>query len=420
MKHHVHPKKSGAGETRLRQVLTHRTLLALRAEQVPYRVPDLRCPGLAARVATSGKITWDFSFRVSGKKVRRLSLGLFPEVSLDHARQRASELAIAARSGRDLIEEAHALRVEATLRLTIPDLIARYVQAKRRAGIRTVEDMDRRLRRALSPVIHLAIDEVRRRHIAMLLDEVAESGREREAEKRRQVIGAMFRWAIGRDLVDRDPTHGMPPYDPGTPRDRVLSSEEITSLFQWIPISGLPRNHSEILTLQLALGARCGEIAGMHSSELDLTNWTWRLPEARSKNGRARMVPLLGISRKILQSRAHLSGQLFQSKAGGSLTASHVGQAIIVRRQRCPIPHFTTHDLRRTFVSSSIDLGLPIEVIASIVGHDSGDRNTRTLFKHYVKTDMLERKRAALAIWNEALTALVGHDPLRILQSEKS
>ena len=47
---------------------------------------------------------------------------------------------------------------------------------------------------------------------------------EREAEKRRQTIGAMFRWAISQDIVETDPTAGLKAYDPGTPRDRVLAT----------------------------------------------------------------------------------------------------------------------------------------------------------------------------------------------------
>src|SRR3954469_22502305 len=81
------------GPTRPAEALTHRTLEALRAGSTPYRVPDVRCPGLAIRVATSGLKTWDLAYRIKGdQKVRRRSLGRFPEVSLDDARQRAESL----------------------------------------------------------------------------------------------------------------------------------------------------------------------------------------------------------------------------------------------------------------------------------------------------------------------------------------
>ena len=66
----------GSGLTRGAQLLTHRSVEALRAAEAPYRVPDQRCKGLAVRVAPSGMKTWDLAYRIRGtKKMRRLSLG---------------------------------------------------------------------------------------------------------------------------------------------------------------------------------------------------------------------------------------------------------------------------------------------------------------------------------------------------------
>jgi site-specific recombinase XerD len=76
-------------------------------------------------------------------------------------------------------------------------------------------------------------EDVRRRDLRELFDKCADDGIEREAERRRQTVGAMFRWALSQDIVETDPTAGLKSYDPGTPRDRVLSVKEIKSLWQW-------------------------------------------------------------------------------------------------------------------------------------------------------------------------------------------
>jgi hypothetical protein len=81
---------SGAGKTRTRVTLTARAIEALQSEGEPYRVPDLRCKGLAVRVAPDGGKTWDLVYRVKGlRKVRRLSLGRVGDVSLEQARANA-------------------------------------------------------------------------------------------------------------------------------------------------------------------------------------------------------------------------------------------------------------------------------------------------------------------------------------------
>ena len=41
------------------------------------------------------------------------------------------------------------------------------------------------------------------------------------------------------------------------------------------------------------------------------------------------------------------------------------------------------------------EMGVALDLVAAIVGHESGGKDTRTLVRHYVRTDMLERKAQA-------------------------
>jgi integrase len=136
-----------------------------------------------------------------------------------------------------------------------------------------------------------------------LLDAVADQGIEREAEKRRQTVGAMFRGALSQDIVETDPTAGLKAYDPGTPRDRVLTVEEIEAVWKWLDSGVLPSGPADILKLQLLTGARCGEISGLSADKIDREEWTWTLPAARSKNKRPRVTPLVGVARQIIEAR---------------------------------------------------------------------------------------------------------------------
>jgi len=214
----------GSGLTRGTVSLTHRSIEALRPADAPYRVSDQRCVGLALRVAPSGVKTWDLAFRIRGSaKVRRVSLGRVADLSLERARERANQLTSAARTGRDLIAEEEESRAAAARRLTIAKLIEFYVRRRVAGRLRTAKEIESRLKRTLAPILHLCADDIRRRDIRELLDAVADQGKEREAEKRRQTVGAMFRWALSQDVVETNPSAGLKAYDPGTPRDRVLT-----------------------------------------------------------------------------------------------------------------------------------------------------------------------------------------------------
>lgn len=401
-------RPGGAGQTKPARALTNRTLESLKPDSAPYRIPDSKCGGLAVRVAADGVVTFDLAFRIRGGLVRRVSLGRFPQVSLDAARDRANELTRAGRAGRDLIAEEKAAKAEAERRLTVSRLIDDYLKRQVKGRLRTAKEIENRLLQALATKLEMAAEDIRRRDLRELFDNISDAGFTREAEKRRQTVGAMFRWAVSRDLLDTDPTAGLKAYDPGTPRDRVLTEEEIREFWARLDASTMPTDHADVLRLQLALGARCGEIAGMNADEIDTQAWVWTLPGERSKNGKFRITPIVGVARDILSSRLPAQGALFRSETDKPLTSAHVGHALMVRRDSFTVAPFSTHDLRRTFATGLDVLGIGLDLIAAIVGHDtSTGRDTKTLVRHYLRTDKLEKKRGALEAWDARLRDII-------------
>jgi integrase len=375
----------GSGLTRGTVSLTHRSISALRPTEAPYRVSDQRCIGLAVRVAPSGIKTWDLAYRIRGSgKVRRVSLGRVSDVSLERARERANELTGAARARRDLIAEEQESRSAAASRLTVEQLIDLYVRRRVAGRLRTAKEIESRLKRALCPFMHLYADYIRRRDIRELLDAVADQGIEREAEKRRQTVGAMFRWALSQDIVETDATAGLKAYDPGTPRNRVLTVVEIKTLWKWLHSGALPSEPTDILKLELLTGARCGEISGLCAEEINRDEWIWKkLPAARSKSKRPRVTPLVGMARQIIEARLSRApiGPLFTAKTGAVLTAAHIGHYLLAHRDKLPIDKFTTHDLRRTVATILAEMGVGLDIVAAVVGHEAGGRETRTLVR---------------------------------------
>jgi hypothetical protein len=190
----------------------------------------------------------------------------------------------------------------------------------------------------------------------------------------------MFRWALSQDNVEADPTAGLKGYDPGTPRDRVLTVEEIETLWKWLDSDSVPADVADMLRLELLTGARCGEISGLRAEEIDRHKWIWTLPQARSKNGRQRITPIVGTAREILERRLPDidKGQLFVTGTGSVMTSAHIGHYLLTRRARLPIDMFTTHDLRRTFATMLAEMGVALDLVAAIVGHESGGKDTPT------------------------------------------
>jgi integrase len=387
----------------------------MRPAEAAYRVPDRRCKGLAVRVAPSGGKTWDLAYRIHGTgKMRRLSLGRFGDINLEQARERAYELTSAARQGRDLIAEEDEAKAAAASRITVETLIDLYLRRRVQGRLRTAKDVERRLKRTLAPIFQRHAADICRRDVRELLDGIVDQGMGREAEKRRQTVGAMFKWALGQDIVETDPTAGLKAYDQGTLRDRVLTGDEIQKLWAWLETDALPDDVADILRLELLMGARCGEISGLRSEEIDREKWIWTLPPERSKNGRQRVTPILGLAREILEPRLSEvgTGPLFVAQTGAVMSSSLIGNHLGIRSSKLPIAKFTTHDLRRTFATMLAEMGIALDLVAAIVGHESGGRETRTLVRHYVRSDLIERKAHALRAWDERVKAIVARSEI--------
>jgi integrase len=229
----------------------------------------------------------------------------------------------------------------------------------------------------------------------------------------------MFRWALSQDIAQADPTAGLTRCGAGTPRDRVLTVDEIETLWRWFDSGSLSPEAADILRLELLIGARCGEISGLRAEEIDRDRWLWVLPAQRSKNGRQRITPIIGKAREILETRlsAVEKGPLFVIETGAVITSAHIGHYLFTRRSSLPIAVFTSHDLRRTFASMLAEMGVALDLVAAIVGHESGGKETRLLVRHYVRTDLIERKAHALKTWDEKLKFIVrGEDRNKVMQ----
>lgn len=395
--------------TRGRIPLTHRLLETLKPEGTAFRIPDARCAGLAVRVAPSGVVSFDLAYRVAKTKAfRRLSLGKFPDISLEAARNRANELTRAARTGHDLLGSEVKAQRAAAARVTVETLITEYMARRVTGRLRTAHEIGGRLRRALASVIDRPADELRRRDMRRVLDACADAGYPREAEQRRVCLNGMFRWAVSQDHIEINPMAGLTSFGRSPPRQRVLSPNEIHTFWHWLASGEIPYDAADVLRVQLALGARCSEIGGMRVEEIDRVSWIWTLAAERSKNGKSRTTPIVGLARDILAARLSQfsRGPLFMTDTGQPLTSMHLGHFLLDHAP--PIEKFGTHDLRRTMISQCAEaLGLSLEVIALTIGHTAGTPATRTLAAHYVRGEFIEQKTQALLAWDARLRAII-------------
>ena len=293
---------------------------------------DTKVRGLELRVGKKeGSKTWALLYtRQTDSRVRRVTIGPYPQIGLAEARRRAIGLKVESRLARIL-----QLGVQGRSRGTdIPGIERRVDQDRmgRTRARKSLADNVSMLRRHVLPVIGAKkARDVTKRDVLHLLDLVAlkpdarlgkktlvkrkskiqdvpvlDTARQLSHRPARvyEVIRAIYRWALSRDILPIDPTAGMkPPLKKERPRERALTAEEIKQF--WNKLGRLAAQRGVQLAMKLALvtAQRIGEVSNIAMSELVLDGPApiWSLPGERSKNREGHRIPLSPLAVRLIK-----------------------------------------------------------------------------------------------------------------------
>lgn len=236
----------------------------------------------------------------------------------------------------------------------------------------------------------------------------------------------LFRWALERGYISENPVPSMAKPKAPKARDRVLSDDELASI--WEATEKLRAPLSVFYRLLLLTGQRREEVAGMTWAELNRASSTWIIPASKAKNNVAHVVPLapaaigeldrLAIARQV-KTREQSPDATRWPKAGpvvtftGALPISCFSQAktaldaqvIEARKDSEPVMPWRVHDLRRTLATGLQRLGVRFEVTEAVLNHVSGAKSgVAGIYQRY---DWQVEKKAALEAWARHVNAIV-------------
>jgi integrase len=404
--------------------LTERTLQSLVSEQGRPRArretADGKVRGLYFVVQPSGKASWALRYRFY-KASRKLTIGPFPSIGLKVARQKAgAALVELAKGGDPTVEKrksAAAARVTADLD-TVDDVAVRFI--KRYASKnRSCDETERILTKEIvSRWRGRPLASIRRADVHTLLDEIVDRGAPIMANRTLAALRRMCAWAVERDIITESPAGGVRPPSSERTRDRVLSDDELRLL--WRVCDAIAWPFGPLTQLLVLSGQRLREVAEARWSEFDLEARIWTLPKERVKNGIEQIIPLSTPAFAILNGLPRIKGKDgFVFTTTGRTPVSGFAQVKIrldalllaelrkgaAEPEKIRMPHWTLHDLRRTFASGCARLGINMPVIEKILNHTSG--SFRGVVGVYQRHSFADEKRHALEAWGHHVDGLV-------------
>lgn len=361
--------------------------------------------GLHIRVSPTGSKTWVLIFR-SGGKLRRLTLGTYPSMSLAEARKKTADIRVRIKEGEDPDPEATANRNSPTVEEFSKEYLERWAKPHKKSW---AEDQ-RVLEKEFIPVIgKIKMTKLTRRDIVATLDRIRDRGAHTQANRALAIFRRMCRFAVERGLLETSPAV----YIKATPedsRDRALSRDEIRLFFEAMQKESPWIGTRLALEVLLRTGQRSSEVLQMSPQQIDMERALWTIPGELVKNSRTQVVPLphqvMTLLRLAMATTSNETAVFRSPRKDGFLSKQALGRAMDRALKRHNIPHATPHDLRRTCATYMTELGVPRLVVSKILNHADGSVDAV-----YDRHSYITEKREALEKWNNELDLiLTGQD----------
>jgi hypothetical protein len=185
---------------------------------------DSGCPGFGVKVTPKGRKVFVVLYRTggAGSRLRKYTIGPYGRVTLHQARVAAQRVFAAKLEGRDPAAEKRVAKrriVTDRVEELLETFIVQHVSQNRSA-----REISRLLRREVGKAWgHKSIHEISKRDVVEVVSAIEQRGAPVAANKTLKVIKTFLRWCVGRAVLDRSPTEGIPLPAKEVARDRVLS-----------------------------------------------------------------------------------------------------------------------------------------------------------------------------------------------------
>lgn len=381
--------------------------------------------GLRLRVTSKGARAWSIVYwSPLVRTTRRYRIGDGALMPLSQARARArSVLHAVEQEGRDPqaervaagAKEREARKVRAEARrlaaedrrrrgVTFGKLCGEYVEERRTtasgrynrpAAKNTLNSWRPMLNHYILPALgDRPPEDITSEHFHDVLRDATRRGGSSMGPRVRELLSAVWRWieqrpvGLGVRLPAVSPLARLPKVGAANrERERALSPAEVWRLWRATEEEG---QEGAALRFMLLTASRVKEATDIHVSELDLAAAVWRLPAARNKGGRDRVIPLSAQALELL--RRAPSGSEYPFGAGYTRMWWLMDRV----RARMGGAPWQARDLRRTAATRCAILGADPFVVAGVLGHATLDERIPAVTKTYLRHDYEDRVRAAL------------------------
>lgn len=295
-------------------------------------------------------------------KVVRITLGHYPEMSIQEARKQTINILSKFHAGENPNQTKHEYRIQKTL----GDLFAEFMERYSKLEKKSWRQDEQEIPKFLGHWFNRKIGDICKPEIQALFDKISANNGKYQANHTLERLRAMYNKAIEWDWIAQNPTNNIKKHRT-TKRDRYMTKEEFIK-FKKV-LSQEPQIYQAFFLLLLYTGARKSNVLAMRWCDIDLEQKIWHIPD--TKNGEPVTIPLIDQAIQILNKLPHISEWVFPNPENPSRHYVYFTKAWKRILKQSNLDNLRIHDLRRTMASWQAIQGTSLLTIGKSLGHKS-------------------------------------------------
>jgi integrase len=350
---------------------------------------DIEISKLICRVSASGNKSFCVLKRMPTGKLRRVTLGKWPEISVSEARKMAQATLTDMAKG---INPSEKKRKEKIKKITLSELMSDYIEQK---GLKlkasTAADYQKKLKEGFSDWLDKPVTAISREMVAMRHKKLP--GNSTSKDNKMRILRILMRYAQTIKIIEESPTDVLKKAELGlwskpVRKNRIIPADRLKVWYEAV----LQLNNQKVKTyifLLLYTGLRANEALHLQWENIDVKNDS--ITVMNTKNGTNFSTYMSKILKSYLLNLKEMTGYSIYVFPG--ITADGV-MAI----PRWPFDQvtlktgikFSSHDLRRTFATIAEASLLPETIIKRLLNHATDN----TVTGGYIRTEANTLKQA--------------------------
>lgn len=223
----------------------------------------------------------------------------------------------------------------------------------------------------------------------LVRDDVREMTRERVADyaawlhakghkssgiaRRLSSVSSFGEWLAQRGDIPTNPFHVLPRPKAKRANPKPVGEDRLSKL------TGLTPRDAALVGVMRYAGLRVAEVGNLDLEDVDLANGVLQVREG--KGGKDRAVPLFDPLPRLLAdwtaARGPQAGPLFPASHVARLSRKEIGRILTRAAKAASIPAFSPHQLRHTFCTQLVRMGISPSHVQALAGHESLETTQR-------------------------------------------